>query len=464
MSMHFVPSAMLAAGLLLSTVTSAAGAQHEGHAMADSAMADSAMADSAMSDSAMADSAMADSAMAGMRGRWHLMAQAIPVVTHATHSAGSSDVTEAYLAQAAAMARGTLFGGHLQLAGTFNAEGLTMKRGELSTGAFGEGYVDRRHPHTYLHEIVATGVGRMGQVSYSASVGRGFAPFGTDDPMMRPFEKYPINHHLAQILERPLAIAAVRWGGAIVEGSTFAGDEPTSPSSSPHLRRFGDSWAVRGTLLPLRGVEMQGSYASVASPEEPRGFGLDQRKRSVSGRYLSPDGARYLLVEWERTVEVDPARDDEAFAYESALAEGALSIGPISVALRLEQTDRPEEERLADPFRTPRPATDLAIAGITRWRSATAAVTLPAATLGPVRGYPFVEVERLTPSKRVATSVFDPAQFYGNDAPWMASFGVRIRIGPAHARMGRYGVALPDDAPIRALGADRGGMTAMDHH
>jgi hypothetical protein len=30
--------------------------------------------------------------------------------------------------------------------------------------------------------------------------------------------------------------------------------------------------------------------------------------------------------------------------------------------------------------------------------------------------------------------------------------------------MGRYGVALPDDAPIRALGADRGGMAAMDHH
>ena len=439
MPMRFVPSAMLAAALLLSTATSPARAQHDGHAMTDSAMS-------------------------GMQGPWHLMAQAIPVVTHVAHSAGSADLTEGYLAQPAAMARGTLLGGHLRLAATLNAEGLTMKRGELSTGAFGEGYVDRRHPHTYLHEIVATGVGRLGQLSYSASLGRGFAPFGTDDPMMRPFEKYPINHHLAQILERPLAIAAVRWRGAIVEGATFAGDEPTSPSSSPHLRRFGDSWSVRGTLLPMRGIEVQGSYARVASPEEARGFGLDQRKRSVSGRYLSPTGARYLLVEWERTIEVDPARDAEAFAYESALAEGALSVGPISLALRLEQTDRPEEERLADPFRSPRPATDLAISGITRWRSATAAITLPGATLGPVRGYPFVEVERLTPSKRVAAGVFDPVQFYGSDAPWMASVGVRLRIGPAHARMGRYGVALPDDAPIRALGADRDDMAAMDHH
>jgi hypothetical protein len=444
MSMRFVPSAMLAAGLLLSTVTSAAAAQHEGHAMADTAMA--------------------DTAMAGMQGPWHLMAQAIPVVTHVAHSAGASSLTEAYLAQAAAMARGSLLGGHLRLAGTLNAEGLTMKRGELSTGAFGEGYVDRRHPHTYLHEIVASGVGRLGPVSYSASVGRGFAPFGTDDPMMRPFEKYPINHHLAQILERPLAMAAVRWRGAIFEGGTFAGDEPTSPSSSPHLRRFGDSWAVRGTLLPLRGVELQGSYARVASPEETRGFGLDQRKRSVSARWLSPTGARYLLAEWARTVEVDPARDAEAFAYETALAEGALAVGPLSVALRLEQTDRPEEERLADPFRTPRPATDLAIAGITQWRSATAAVTFPAATLGPVRGYPFVEVERLSARPRIATSVFVPEQFYGSDAPWMASVGVRIRIGPAHARMGRYGVALPDDPPIRALGADRAGMAAMGGH
>jgi hypothetical protein len=59
--------------------------------------------------------------------------------------------------------------------------------------------------------------------------------------------------------------------------------------------------------------------------------------------------------------------------------------------------------------------------------------------------------------------VFDPAQFYGSETPWMASAGVRIRIGPAHARMGRYGVALPNDPPIRALGADRGGMAAMDH-
>src|SRR5688572_28895336 len=103
-----------------------------------------------------------------------------------------------------------------------------MARGELSTGAFGEGYVDRRHPHTYLHELIVTGSGSAGPVAFSVSGGRGFAPFGTDDPMMRPFEKYPINHHLAQILERALLMGALRLGPAMVEAATFGGDEPTS--------------------------------------------------------------------------------------------------------------------------------------------------------------------------------------------------------------------------------------------
>ena len=86
------------------------------------------------------------------------MAQAIPVVTHAANTAEGADLTEGYVSQAAAMGRGDLLSGHLRLEATLNAEGLTMARGELSTGAFGEGYVDRRHPHTYLHELVASGL------------------------------------------------------------------------------------------------------------------------------------------------------------------------------------------------------------------------------------------------------------------------------------------------------------------
>jgi hypothetical protein len=407
----------------------------------------------------MAGMSPPDSAVAH---RWHVMAQAIPVITHAAHTAGDADLTEGYLAQTVLMSGASLWRGRVQLDATLNGEGLTMTRGELSTGGFGEGYIDRRHPHAYLHELVVTGAGAAGPVSYSASAGRGFAPFGTDDPMMRPFEKYPINHHLSQILERGLVAGAVRVGPAILEGALFGGDEPTSPSALPRLRRFGDSWSMRATLVPSPGAEVQASYARVESPEQPTGFGLDQRKRSASVRMISQDGGRYFLAEWARTAEWDGDRNVQAFAYETALAEGALSLGPVGVALRLEQTERPEEERLADPFRTPRPAADLGITGITRWRVATLAVTLPSVTHGVVRGYPFVEVARLTAGSTAATSVFSPEQFYGSRSPWMGSIGLRIRFGPLHARMGRYGAALPDGPAIRTLGGT--GRSGAHHH
>jgi hypothetical protein len=406
----------------------------------------------------------ADSTRDEPSARWHVMAQAIPVVTHAANTAEGADLTEGYLSQAAVMARGDLLSGHLRLEATLNGEGVTMARGELSTGAFGEGYVDRRHPHTYVHEVVASGLGAFGPLTYSLSAGRGFAAFGTDDPMMRPFEKYPINHHLSQILERPMVTGAIRLGPAIVDGSTFGGDEPTSPRSTPVMRRIGDSWSVRGTALPLPGVELQGSYARVASPEQREGFGLDQHKRNVSARLISGDGGRYLLAEWARTVDRDHGRNEDVLAYESALIEGAITLRAVSLALRFEQTERPEEERLADPFRVPRPIIDLGISGVTRWRAATVALTLPSPIFGPVRGYPFIEAERTTARARDARSVFDAESFYQSSSQWMLTAGVRLRVGPAHARMGRYGVAVPPGPAIRALGTTDGDASSHHHH
>jgi hypothetical protein len=393
-----------------------------------------------------------DSTAGAPSNRWHVSAQAIPVLTHARNTAEGADLTEGYLSQPVVMGGASLLTGHLRLDAALNAEGLTMERGELSTGSFGEGYVDRRHPHTYLHEAVATGIGALGRLAFSISAGRGFAAFGTDDPMVRPFEKYPINHHLSQILERAMVTGAVRFGAAIVEGSTFGGDEPTSAGSMPLMRRLGDSWSVRATALPAAGVEVQGSYARVASPENREGFGLDQRKRSISGRLISANGGRYLLAEWARTVEHDPNRDEDVFAFETALLEGSATVRGVSIALRLEQTERPEEERLSDPFRVPRPAADLGISGVTRWRTATVALMLPSPIFGPVRGYPFIELERTGAQSKDARSVFDAEAFYGTGSPWMVTAGVRLRFGPLHARMGRYGVARPAGPAIRALG------------
>ena len=48
----------------------------------------------------------------------------------------------------------------------------------MSTGGYGEGYVDRRHPHAYVHELLAGVESSVGGLHASLFAGRGFAPFG----------------------------------------------------------------------------------------------------------------------------------------------------------------------------------------------------------------------------------------------------------------------------------------------
>jgi hypothetical protein len=105
----------------------------------------------------------------------------------------------------------------LQVRATLNLEGATIPSGELTPGAWGEGFIDRRHPHTYVHELLLSAgdlLGRHdGEGALSLTAGKGFAPFGTDDPMMRPALRYPVNHHLSQILERAILVAAFARAG-----------------------------------------------------------------------------------------------------------------------------------------------------------------------------------------------------------------------------------------------------------
>src|SRR4051812_32847404 len=116
---------------------------------------------------------------------WMLGAQAVPLVTRADPSATRTVLTEGYLTQPVVMAHAEW--SVLRAVATLNFEGLTLQRGELSTGGYGEGYVDRRHPHSYVHESLAGAQATRGAMAASFFVGRGFAPFGSDDPMMRPF-------------------------------------------------------------------------------------------------------------------------------------------------------------------------------------------------------------------------------------------------------------------------------------
>ena len=345
----------------------------------------------------------------------------------------------------------------LHATGMLNLEGKTLPKGELDLGAWGEGYVDRRHPHTYVHELMLGVEPRSGSITTSLYAGRGFVPFGSDDPMTRPFVSYPVDHHLAQILERLVLIAAVRNGPLIVEGATFDGDEPIDPSTPPLYRRFGDSWSVRGTLFgdplsSLLGAELSASYANVKSPEYREGQGMDQRKVHASVRVAGQNAgyARYVLIEIARTTDVDRGR--ALYTFDAFLTEAAVCRDDLGLAVRVERSDRPEEERLNDLSRSPRPATDLSILGITQWTTLTAALSLPALRAFAAHAAPYVEVARIS-ADRTTAALFDPRQFYGTNQMWRLSAGLRFGVGHAHGRAGRYGVASEPAA-----------VSAHDHH
>jgi hypothetical protein len=390
-------------------------------------------------------------------GHFEIGAQAIGLATRESPALLGRTLTEGYLTQPVIMAQLALWKDALAVKGTFDFEGFTLKRGELNAGIVGEGYIDRRHPHTYLHELVMTAQHQFQSTGISLTAGKGFAPFGTDDPMARPFEKYPINHHLAQILERAIAVGALRNGPVTIEAGLFNGDEPQSPGDTPNRNRYWDSWSGRATLTPFTQTEIQASYARVKSPENASGGGADQRKQSASIRLEDAQHSGYALVEWERTRDYVGA--NPTFAFNSLLGETWARYGRASGALRLERTERPDEQRLTDPFRTPVPATDLSIAGRSRWTIITGRI---AATFGVGKSLsfePFAELARIRVSPTFKPSGFDPRQFYGSDRMWSVSLGAKLAFGMSHMRMGRYGVANIEPRDAKMGGMNMPGMT-----
>lgn len=349
--------------------------------------------------------------------------------------------SEVLVTQPMLMLRGARRRGAVQFATMLNAERWTMPDGEPVAGIWGEGFVDRRHPHTIVHEVMLTGERRSNRLRVSIAGGKGIVPFGTDDPMVRPMSKYPANHHFSQILERVQLVGAIRLGSRLaVEAATFNGDEPAGPSSAPVWRRFGDSRSARLSLWPIPTLEVQGSSAFVRSPEFGSGEGLDQQKSSASVRWTpARTVVRYAFVEWARTEE--RYRKREIIGYGTLLAELLARHRWLTFAGRLERTSRPEEERLLDPFRTSRPPTDLTIKGVTRWRIATlhAGVQLP--QKGRVHGTLFAEVAHAHSTPLLRPILLDPKDIIGASAAWQASVGLRLGVGAMSARVGRYGAA-----------------------
>ncbi len=390
-------------------------------------------------------------ARADSSSRVSVGAQAISMVTRQSPAIAGRGYTEGYLTQPTLMAHASAWRSRLVLQVMLSLEGLTLDRGELNPGIVGEGYVDRRHPHTYLHEITATLSERVGGARGSVTLGKGFAPFGTDDPMSRPFVKYPINHHLAQVLERIVAVAAVRAGPVSIEAGSFNGDEPESPGDAPNRTRLWDSWAARATLHPAAGAEIQGSYASVRSPEIARGGGPDDRKWSASARFERAHRGQYALVELARSTGY--VGSSSTFAFNSFLIEGQSDVAAIVVAGRLEVTERPDEERLSNPFRSTPGGHDFSILGRSRWTIATLRVAAPP-TRSRAGVEPFFELAHHRVRETLKPSGFVPAQFYGSDRIWTLSLGAKVAFGELHRRMGRYGVAVPDARGTKIMNAD----------
>ena len=397
-------------------------------------------------------------AQSGQFGPAHVEvgAQAIGVVTRESPAIHGRDLTEGYLTQPLLMAMASLWNDGLQIKGTLDLEGATMKRGELNAGILGEGYIDRRHPHTYLHELLMTGQRSFGDNGASITLGKGFAPFGTDDPMARPFEKYPINHHLAQILERAVAIGALRTRRVILEGALFNGDEPEGAGDVPNRARYWDSWSGRVTLVPFPQGEFQTSYARVRSPENARGGGEDQHKQSASIRLEDAQHSGYGMLEWARTS--DYVGSTRTFSFTSLLAETSARYDVISGALRFERTERPDEARLTNEFKTPLPANDLSITGRSRWTIITARVAALVPVPTPFTLEPFAEVAHVRFAPTLKPSGFDPAQFYGSDRIWSFSLGATLKVGMRHMRMGRYGVAATEMPGMKMAGMEMEGM------
>ncbi len=403
----------------------------------------------------------------GARASYELGAMGIVAVTHASPAMFGEGATDGYLTQPNVMASARR--GPFAFAGTLNFEGYTLRRGELNAGIYGEGYVDRRHPHTLVHEVMlsATSPSLKG-VRGSLAAGKGFTPYGTDDPMVRPFVKYPVNHHHAQVIERIQVAGALRLGhaarGGTLEHGYFNGDEPVDPFTAPQWSRFGDSHATRVTVMPAAGIELQASRAFVRSPGITQGGAYDHTQTSASLRIdrrrndntasgmhhhaMRADSAghttrgdrRYLLVEFARTDE--GFGSSQVFRFNSVLAEGLVEHRGWGLGLRAERTDRPENERLLDPFRIAAGHIDFQILGITQWTVGTVHVAAPAMSppgLTFARLTPIVEIARAHPKALRTPTVFVPAEFYGASTLWSMTLGVRMHFGDMRARMGRYG-------------------------
>ncbi|MGH7457670.1 MAG: hypothetical protein ACREKN_01135 [Longimicrobiaceae bacterium] len=448
-------SVALGAALLLAA-PAPSPAQHAGHGRPAADTMDAAMAGQEMPHRML---------MAPLGGGWHLMgmAQAVPIGTWATPFDGSSPLNdeEFYLTQPAIMANLESPGSRLVLRTTLNFEGVTLDEGEYTFGAWGEGFIDKRHPHTLLHELMLSfNLWDAPGGAFSISAGKGFAPYGTDDPMARPVLKYPTNHHLSQMLERwTLSGAYLTDGGFSVEAGLFGGEEPEGPYDLSNIESFGDSWSVRAAQRfgdgfgPLAPWEVSASYARVEHGHgEPTTYLMNGAIRHDRQYGF---GRLYALAEASRSEIEGPAE-----GYYSILGETLAELGPDGrhqPYYRIEYATRPEYHREGalgtDEFFRYDHAHG-GDEGATRWLINSVGYGYEL-TDYPLSVRPFAEVQHN--QVWAERGGVDPEALFGGDSFWSLSAGFRVFLGGDPMRMGSYGVLDSMSAAMRLV-ADGDGM------
>jgi hypothetical protein len=453
MHLPFMRAALAAALTVIGAFTSVGAQEHPGHA--------------APADTVQAPAMAGHMFRAGLGAGWYLlgMAQVIPALTTGFGSAASDDVTqtELYATQPALMFNIESPHSRVVLRTTLNLEGVTQSDGELTFGAWGEGFIDRRHPHTLLHEaMLSVNVWQAAGGALSVSAGRGFAPFGTDDPMSRPVMKYPTNHHLSQILERYTVNVAYRNAGWSIEAGAFDGTEPTGPYDLGNFSTI-NSWSGRltrrfgGSTTPAP-WEVSASYARVAEVHDDGERSTHLANAHVRHERQYGFGTVYSLVEASFSEPIDS--DEEG--YYAVLGEVRLSRGRHRPYARLEVATRPEYEREGPTgsdgfFRYDHDAHPHAA---TRWVITSIGYGYEATRL-PYSVRPFVELQHNNAAN--ASGAVAASELFGTTSFFSLTAGARLFIGGGPMRMGSYGVldAMTEHGRMMG-GAMAEGM--MDHN
>jgi hypothetical protein len=391
---------------------------------------------------------------------WQLMgmAQAFPIGTggEALHDTAPLDAQDLYLTQPAIMANLESPGSRVVVRTTLNFEAWTQRDGELTYGGWGEGFIDKRHPHTLLHEaMVSVNAWDAPGGSFSLSAGKGFAPYGTDDPMGRPAVKYPTNHHLSQILERFTVNAVyLHRSGLSLEAGVFGGSEPEDPYDLSNIESFGNSFSARvtqrlggrhGRFAPW---ELSASYARVEEEHHDATSVTHLLNAAVRHERRYPFGEVYALLEASRSEVRGPEE-----GYYAVLAETRLGLGDegrYQPYYRIEVATRPEYTRGGAPgtagfFRYDHDHAEPI--GATRWLINTLGYGVELGG-GPVSVVPFLELQHS--QVRRARGAVSPEALFGRDEFWSATAGVRLYFGGGPMRMGSYGVLDPMSAARRS--------------